>query len=666
VGYRHHYSNYGVDLAGYILQVRSGRSFADYMKEKVLEPLGMNDSSFDLARVEQRKNRAIGHDTQGRVVAVPLPEIPAAGLYASIRDMSRYMQFHLNDGVVEGRRLLRKDLMEQYHAIQFPHRDQRIGYALGLWREDVSDTFDLHHEGGGRGFGSHMIVYPELGVGAAILTNREYHGLTSFEGRRIVNGAIINRHGPLPVADPGLDRMRKLDVDDPRVKAILGRYGDSPGWVVGFENGVLGLRRGENSFAPLTFFDEGGQLVGMHGGTGEIRFLAPYGNRPGSMMHFSRSVSNSNIHYLDFNDSPLDPPGAARPDWQKYVGEYDVLWEDEPGSTAAISIRNGYLYYRDGKCEEHEPGLFFLYDGETLDFRSTPPTFATQEIRRRDWKGKYLGQNPPAMTPIAFAPSILSRSKPEWAYCAVFSPDHKELYYTRFDSERGIDQIIVLRTVGETWSHPAVAPFNSDESANDPRLSPDGQTLFFRSQRPLPGHDAPEASFYTWVVTRSGEGWGEPRPLELGGAPRRIGYLGVAKNGTLYFAYRDEDTIGGNDIYRSTLRNGAYGAPEHLGPSVNTRYSEGDVFVSPDESYLIVTTWDRPDGDGESDLYISFRNDDGSWGEQRNIGRPINTGNSEGCPALSPDGEFFFYGDAPSCSTLWVDAGVIDSLRPGD
>ena len=100
-------------------------------------------------------------------------------------------------------------------------------------------------------------------------------------------------------------------------------------------------------------------------------------------MIVSRRVGNHNCHYLDFNDSPSDPPGPSKPEWQALVGEYDVLWEDEPDSTVTISTRNGYLYYRDGKCEEHEPGLFFLYDGEAIDFRSKPLTFATQEIRKR-------------------------------------------------------------------------------------------------------------------------------------------------------------------------------------------------------------------------------------------------------------------------------------------
>jgi CubicO group peptidase (beta-lactamase class C family) len=382
VGYRHQYSNYGVDLAGYILQSRSGKPFAEYLQETVLGPIGMSNSSFDLDIVEQRTDRAVGHDNRG-VVAVPLPEIAAAGLYSSIRDMSKYVQFHLNDGVVNGQRLLREDLMEQYHSIQFAHRGQRTGYTFGLIREVVSNTFCLYHEGGGRGFGSHMIVYPELGIGAVLLTNREYHGLTGFSGRRIMNAPIIRRYGPIPIADPGSDRMRPLDIEDPRLKPILGRYGDSPGVVVGFENGVLGFRVNENEFFPMTFFDDEGELVGMYRDTWETRFLPPLGNQPGSIMILTRVFSNSNCHYAEFNDSPSDRPGRGKPEWQQYLGEYDVLWEDEPTSTVTIAIHNGYLYFRDGKCEEYEPGLFFLYDGEALDFRSTPPTFATQEIQRQ-------------------------------------------------------------------------------------------------------------------------------------------------------------------------------------------------------------------------------------------------------------------------------------------
>ena len=384
VGYRHQYSNYGFDLAGYLIQVRSGISFDEYVRREVLEPLGMAHSTFNLEVAAQIQNRAIGHDTKGKVVALPFPEIPSAGLYSSIRDMARYVQFHLNGGIVNGQRLLRNDLMQQYHAIQFAFRDQRTGYSLGLIREVVSNTYSLYHEGGGHGFGSHMIVYPELGFGTVILTNREYHGLTGQQARKVMNGPIINRYGPPLTPGEEFGTLRKLDLSDSRLKAILGRYGDSPGIVVGFEKGVFGMRTNKDQFLPLDVFNDGGQLVGRYSTNKEVRFLSPYGNRPGAMMRVDRILDNYNSQYNDFNDSPLDPTGPDEPGWQKYVGEYEVLWAGESFAKANVSITNGYLYYHDGKCEEYEPGLFFRYDGEALDFRANPPTYANLELKKRN------------------------------------------------------------------------------------------------------------------------------------------------------------------------------------------------------------------------------------------------------------------------------------------
>jgi hypothetical protein len=383
VAYRFEYANRGHDLAGYILQVRSGMPFAEYMEKKVMQPLGMTASSFDQASIKRKTTRATGHDTQGRPVAVELPEIPSAGLYTTIRDMARYMRFHLNGGVVDGKQLLRKDLFRELHKIQFAWNGQRTGYTLGLWREPIGATFSLYHEGGGRGFGAHMIIFPELGIGAAILTNREYHGLTGHEGRMIQLGPIINRLGPIPVSDAAADNLRQLSIDDNLVAGVLGRYGDSPGVVVGFENGVLGLRLVQDQFYPLMLFANDNQVVGFYGSTNEVRFLPPYANRPGALMLVNRAYDNFNSHYLDFNDSLSDQPGPNKPDWQQFVGQYNVIWEDEPASSAAVEIRNGYLYFRDGKSHEIKPGLFVHYNGEMLDLRSDPPTYATQALRRK-------------------------------------------------------------------------------------------------------------------------------------------------------------------------------------------------------------------------------------------------------------------------------------------
>lgn len=281
-------------------------------------------------------------------------------------------------------------------------------------------------------------------------------------------------------------------------------------------------------------------------------------------------------------------------------------------------------------------------------------------------ESRYLGEKPPGLTPQVFAPELLSKTKPEWAYCAVIAPGYDALFHTAYDVEREIDRILWMRRIGGEWVGPEPAPFDDGvHSSNDPRVSPDGSTFFFRSQRPLPGNAAPEPHLFTWYVTKNADGWSEPLPLLLGGASRRISHLGVASNGTLYFSLRSEGNVGEADLHRSLLVNGSYGDPENLGPEVNTRFSEGDTFVAPDESLLVVTVWDRPDNNGESDLYLSRRRSDGSWTELRNLGGPINTSGNENCAAISPDGRFFYYvtvvdEQPPSIATYWVDAGVLE------
>jgi Tol biopolymer transport system component len=90
--------------------------------------------------------------------------------------------------------------------------------------------------------------------------------------------------------------------------------------------------------------------------------------------------------------------------------------------------------------------------------------------------------------------------------------------------------------------------------------------------------------------------------------------------------------------------------------------------VAPDESFLIVSCWNRPDNRGVSDLYISFRNSNGEWSRLQNMGESLNSDLDENCPTLSPDGKYFFF-DRRNPVTgenniYWVDARIIENLNP--
>jgi hypothetical protein len=192
----------------------------------------------------------------------------------------------------------------------------------------------------------------------------------------------------------------------------------------------------------------------------------------------------------------------------------------------------------------------------------------------------------------------------------------------------------------------------------EPFFAPDGGKLFWGSFRPLPdGTTTPLGAI--WVAERDADGWEDPRPLGLS-IEMPMMYVTSSSNGTLYFT-------GGDDlvaIWKSELVDGAYAEPVELGPEINGDQA-AHPFIAPDESYLIFDSW-RSGGPGHSDLYVSFRREDGSWTEAVNLGPEINTAREEICASVSPDGRFLFFARfvGAGADIYWVDASVIEHLRP--
>ena len=282
-------------------------------------------------------------------------------------------------------------------------------------------------------------------------------------------------------------------------------------------------------------------------------------------------------------------------------------------------------------------------------------------------KGPYLGQKPPGVKPEIFAPGVLNTEK-MGAFCSVFSPDGNEFYFVHYEKENeSSGGISWMKRVDNVWTEPEMLHFNSTATENDMCISADGRKLFFRSWRALPEGDKPEDRSHLWFVERKEEGWNEAKPLLCGGVSVRTGYPSIAANGNLYFAQRYVEVFG---IYRAKPVQGAYSTPDHVFTAVDSVVTEGDMFVAPDESYMIISCWDHPDniGSGQGDLYIAFQKDDGTWTEEINMGKRINTQFGENCPQVSPDGKYFFFNrydpDAKEGNIYWMDAKIIQSLKP--
>ena len=177
VGTRYSYSNLGIDLAGYILQARSGMPFSQYVQAKLLDPLGMKDSTLEVRRIRSTSTRAIGHE-MGELLrpAVDFLLIPSGGVWATATDMARYLHFHINSGALDGNRLLQESLAETMYApsskpAQNAYQDS--SYALGITVNTRNGARHFQHGGGGWGFNSSMVWYPELKLGAVVLCNAD-------------------------------------------------------------------------------------------------------------------------------------------------------------------------------------------------------------------------------------------------------------------------------------------------------------------------------------------------------------------------------------------------------------------------------------------------------------------------------------------------------------
>lgn len=287
-------------------------------------------------------------------------------------------------------------------------------------------------------------------------------------------------------------------------------------------------------------------------------------------------------------------------------------------------------------------------------------------------KGPYLGQKPPGMTPEIFAPGIVSTQEDE--INSLFSPDGKEFYFSidtkRNNSKAGKSyKIMFMKEEEKGWTKPQTAPFSGKYMDADMCISFDGKKMFFCSDRPLQGNGAPKKDSDIWMVGKTGNGWSKPKNLGPGvNSDKNEWHPSITKDGTIYFSSSCEGGKGASDLYCSRYGNGSYEKAENLGGPINTQYREGDIFIAPDESYLIVMSSDRPEGYGSGDLYISFHKKDGSWTKAKNMGEKINTGSLEYCPMLSHGGKYLFFTSRRSGTDdiYWVDARIIGGLKPED
>lgn len=283
------------------------------------------------------------------------------------------------------------------------------------------------------------------------------------------------------------------------------------------------------------------------------------------------------------------------------------------------------------------------------------PGASAQEFPRL--QGPYLGQKPPGMTPETFAPGIVSTDKEEGS--TGFARGGTVFLFQRFLGGRC--HTYMTRLKDGVWSAPELIPFWETLAENgDFVFSSDDRTMLYQVRSMA--STGPVSHIWRAEITESG--WSKQAPLpEPVNTPHFESFASDTAAGTLYFFSRRPGGKGRSDLWRCPLAGGRYADPVNLA-SLNTEDDEWDPFVAPDESYLIFCST-KPGGLGRDDLYITFKTEDGSWGQPVNMGPEVNSSGSENRPCVTRDGRYFFFTSTRNGSrdVFWVKAEYLEHFK---
>ncbi len=167
-GSRYAYSNMGYGILGMVIEKVTGQPYERYLDAQVLEPLGMQDSTFAFvtqtgARPDARL--AMGHFEHGVTHAtIPMYLRPAGQLTTTAQDMARLAQFLMGDGSARGKPFITPALMWRLSHPSGTEASQAgldAGHGLALAVRDRHNVVGVCHPGTTAGFRAMLCVYPE-------------------------------------------------------------------------------------------------------------------------------------------------------------------------------------------------------------------------------------------------------------------------------------------------------------------------------------------------------------------------------------------------------------------------------------------------------------------------------------------------------------------------
>jgi CubicO group peptidase (beta-lactamase class C family) len=231
------YSNYGVGLAGYIVQRVSGEPFEKYVAEHIFGPLKMTGSTFyqpPQAGVTATPSEGYKGDTEKPAVGFEIfNPAPAGGISSTAADMSRFARALLHGGELDGVRILQAETLRQMWTPQFRTSPDMPPICMGFYEDWRNGTHWIGHEGDLIAFHSMFFIDPvskttlfvayNSAGGASkprpelidLFTDRYFPGApttTDYAGDKVALKAIVGTY----------DSTRRADSNRTRLMAVVG------------------------------------------------------------------------------------------------------------------------------------------------------------------------------------------------------------------------------------------------------------------------------------------------------------------------------------------------------------------------------------------------------------------------------------------------------------
>lgn len=217
-------SNADFDLAAHILQEVSGRPWAQCLQERILDPLGMENSLLCTSDKLSSKSAALGHHPSMKKIPVALPQLGSHGLYSTVADLAKLLQVFLNQGKAAGRPFLEPSLltdMQRPYNYDTDSWEPQFYYGLGIKIQQQSEqekTLLFFQEGSGYGFSARLWWSPGLGLGMIALANRPNKAVAdlvtpTLTGRLLQAGLVSER---FPVPELAFDQAAGVWWDGPK------------------------------------------------------------------------------------------------------------------------------------------------------------------------------------------------------------------------------------------------------------------------------------------------------------------------------------------------------------------------------------------------------------------------------------------------------------------